>query len=89
MSLHDKIKNGALVLDVRSVDEYEDDHYPDALNIPLDQLQGRMTELGDKDRAIVVYCLSGARSAYAARILKASGFADVVNAGGIDDMPGR
>ncbi len=89
MSLIDKIKNGALVLDVRSVDEYEDDHYPDALNIPLDQLQGRMAELGDKDRAIVVYCLSGARSAYAARILKASGFADVLNAGGIDDMPGR
>lgn len=89
MSLIDKIKNGALVLDVRSVDEYEDDHYPDALNIPLDQLQGRMAELGNKDRAIVVYCLSGARSAYAARILKASGFADVLNAGGIDDMPGR
>lgn len=89
MSLLDKIKNGALVLDVRSVDEYEDDHYPDALNIPLDQLQGRMAELGDKGRSIVVYCLSGARSAYAARILKASGFADVLNAGGIDDMPGR
>ncbi|MCK7479635.1 MAG: rhodanese-like domain-containing protein [Candidatus Moduliflexus flocculans] len=40
-----------------------------------------------KDRSVIVYCASGARSAYAARILKASGYADVVNAGGLDDLP--
>ena len=36
---------------------------------------------------VIVYCASGARSAYAARILKNAGYKDVVNAGGLYDMP--
>jgi len=51
-------------------------------------LQARMKELEPKDRPIVLYCASGARSALAARILKAAGWTDVTNAGGLWDMPG-
>jgi phage shock protein E len=85
--LSEKIKNGALVLDVRTRDEFEEEHYEGALLIPVNELPARIAELGDKSRPIVVYCASGARSASAARFLKQSGFADVTNAGGLSDMP--
>jgi len=83
----DKIKAGAKIIDVRTVGEFADGAYPKALNIPLSELPGKLEELGPKDRPIVLYCASGARSAQAARLLKQAGFADVVNAGGLGDMP--
>jgi phage shock protein E len=86
-TISDKIKAGARIVDVRTPEEFADEAYPGARNIPLAALQARMNELEPKDRAIVLYCASGARSAHAARILKQAGFADVINAGGIDDMP--
>jgi phage shock protein E len=82
-----KIKAGAAVVDVRTTDEYEDGHYDGAVNIPVNELESRMGEIGPKDTSVVVYCASGARSAMAAKILKAAGFADVLNAGGLEDMP--
>jgi phage shock protein E len=87
-TLLNKIKAGALVVDVRTVDEYEEEHYPDAVNIPVDQIQQRTLEFGDKNTSIIVYCASGARSAFAARFLRSVGYVDVTNAGGLNDMPG-
>jgi phage shock protein E len=81
------IENGARIVDVRSPDEFADGAYPGAVNIPLGILGAKLDELGPKDGPIVLYCASGARSAQAARILKQAGFADAVNAGGLDDMP--
>jgi phage shock protein E len=86
-SIQTKIMSGALVLDVRSPDEFADGAYPGALNIPVDQLLSRLADLGDTKRSIVVYCASGGRSSLASQMLKASGFTDVLNAGGLDDMP--
>ncbi len=87
MTIKEKIKAGARVIDVRSPGEFRDGAYPGAVNIPLATLPARMMELEPKDKPIVLYCASGARSGQAARILKQAGFADVVNAGGLDDMP--
>jgi phage shock protein E len=86
-ALLEKIKSGAKVVDVRTTEEFEEEHYPNALNIPVDEVQRRMSEFGDKNGSVIVYCASGARSAYAAKILKMSGYTDVVNAGGLYDMP--
>ncbi len=86
-ALLSKIKSGAKIIDVRSTEEFGEEHYPNAINIPVDQLQPRINEVGEKSDTIILYCASGARSAYAARILKSSGFTDVVNAGGLYDMP--
>jgi phage shock protein E len=83
----EKIQSGAQIIDVRTSDEFMDDHYPRARNIPVSELQGRMGEIGPKDGPIVVYCASGARSALAAKLLAAAGFTDVLNAGGLEDMP--
>jgi phage shock protein E len=87
-SVEQKIKAGAVVVDVRTVDEYEDEHFPKALNIPVNELQARVSEIGAVDKPVVLYCASGARSAMGSRILKSLGYKDVTNAGGLNDMPG-
>jgi Rhodanese-related sulfurtransferase len=82
----EKIKSGAKIVDVRSPEEFQDGAYPGAINIPLPELSQRMGEI-PKDKPVVLYCLSGARSASAARTLKKAGYTDVINAGGLGDMP--
>jgi phage shock protein E len=82
-----KIRSVVTIIDVRTPEEYNEECYPNAVNIPLDEIQTRMNEFGEKNNPIIVYCASGARSAYAARILKEAGYTDVINAGGLSDMP--
>lgn len=86
-TIEEKIRSGAKIVDVRTPEEFSEEAYPNAVNIPVDQMAGRLDEFGDKNGAIVVYCASGARSAYAARVLRNAGYTDVVNAGGLYDMP--
>ena len=62
-----------LVLDVRTHDEYAAGHVPGAILIPHDQLEDRITELGEP-RDVVVYCRSGRRSGLAEPVLEAHGF---------------
>lgn len=81
-----KIAAGAKVVDVRSVEEFRDGSYPGAINIPLQELGRRVAEI-PKDGPVVLFCASGARSAMGARMLKQAGYPDVLNAGGLDDMP--
>lgn len=78
--------NGTLIVDVRSVDEFSYGAYPDAVNIPLDELENRIAELGAKDRKIILYCASGARSDYAMQILRAYGFSNLSNGGSLNRM---
>ncbi len=77
---------GPLVVDVRTPEEYYSGAYPGAINIPLDELHARMDELGSKSREITLYCASGARSAYAQRMLMQMGFTNTRNGGGIMQM---
>ena len=86
-ALLNKIQSGAKIIDVRTSEEFGEEHYPNAVNISVEQIQSRMSEIGEKNSPVILYCASGARSAYAARVLKNSGFTDVVNAGGLYDMP--
>jgi phage shock protein E len=82
-----KIADGALVLDVRTLEEYNAGHYPGATLIPVQVLNERIGELGAPDRAVVVYCRTGRRSEIARGILLKHGFTDVTNAGSLTDMP--
>ena len=80
-------ENSLMVVDVRTPEEFEGGAYPDAINIPLDELMERLEELGDNTaREIIVYCASGARSAYAQRSLTQVGYSNVKNGGGIAAM---
>ena len=65
--------SGALVVDVRTPSEFGAGHLPDAVNIPVGELTSRLSEL-PKDRALVLYCASGARSGRAAAFLRNAGY---------------
>lgn len=78
--------NTPIVVDVRTPQEFAHGAYPKAINIPLDELQMRVDELGNPSRSITLYCASGARSAYGQRILQQLGFTNVSNGGGIMQM---
>ncbi len=78
--------NTPLVVDVRTPGEFHGGAYPGAINIPLDELQSRLDELGSKDREITLYCASGARSAYGQRMLMQLGYNKVQNGGGLMHM---
>jgi NADPH-dependent 2,4-dienoyl-CoA reductase/sulfur reductase-like enzyme/rhodanese-related sulfurtransferase len=78
--------SGPLVVDVRSPEEVQQGAYPGAVNIPLDELDQRVNDLCSPDRQITVYCASGARSAYAKRMLESAGYTNVRNGGGLADM---
>lgn len=80
------VSNEPLIVDVRTRGEFQSGAFPGAVNIELDQLAQRVNELGDKSRDITVYCASGARSAYAQRMLQQMGFTDVKNGGGLMHM---
>lgn len=76
------IKEGALILDVRTKGEYAGGHIKNAVNIPLDQLSSGLSKLKDKNRTIICCCASGMRSGSATSMLKSRGYTNVYNGGG-------
>lgn len=75
------VKQGALILDVRSKGEFAGGHIKNSLNIPVDQLTNNLSKLKDKDRCIICCCASGMRSGNAKRILEGKGYTAVFNGG--------
>ena len=80
-------KAGAVVLDVRTPEEFAAGHVPGAKNIPVDQVAARVGELGPPSTPVVVYCRSGKRSAAAIQTLSGLGFQKLWNAGGYEGWP--
>jgi rhodanese-related sulfurtransferase len=78
----ERVEKGALLLDVREQNEYDEERIPGALLLPLSELSARFDEL-PQGQEIVAQCRSGKRSAQATDFLRAQGY-DVVNmTGGI------
>jgi phage shock protein E len=75
------VKDGAQLVDVRTEAEFAQGHLPGALNIPVQVLDRRMRELGAKDKPLVLYCRSGARSGRAKRMLEQAGYTKVYDIG--------
>lgn len=71
---------GALVIDVRSPEEFKEGHCANSINIPLQVLEARYLEI-DKNKHIIVCCASGGRSGMALNFLKQKGFENIINAG--------
>jgi len=61
------------IVDVRSPEEFRDGHLPQAVNRPIDQLQGTLGKIS-KEKPCLLYCHSGRRSAAALKILRENGF---------------
>ena len=76
------LKKGSLVIDVRSPEEYGSGNLPGTVNIPLGELSARIGLVcHDKNRIILLHCLSGARSGMAVGTLKSLGYSNVHNLG--------
>ncbi len=76
------IKNGALVLDVRSQSEFAHKNLPGVKNLPMDAVETKIDSLEpNKDRVILCHCLSGARSGMAVNRLRKLGYTQVFNLG--------
>ena len=75
------LKQGAVIVDVRTKAEYQQGHIKNSLNIPLNNLERHYSKL-DKSKPIITCCASGMRSGQAKSMLKANGFSTVHNGGG-------
>lgn len=80
------INSGALIVDVRTPEEFAAGNYKGAINIPLSELEKNLHLFGDKNGKIIVYCRTGNRSGKAKKILNENGFENVINGGGLKDM---
>ena len=79
----------AIILDVRTQDEYEKKHIPNALLVPIGELRnGDFSKLPDKNATILVYCWTGRRAEDAAKILVENGYTNVYEFGGLVDWTG-
>lgn len=72
---------GARLIDVRSAEEFGRGHLPGAVNIPVQEIDRRLGEVGPTGGEVVVYCRSGHRSARATELLREHGFTKVHNLG--------
>ena len=80
---------GAILVDVRTPQEYREGHIPGSKNVPLQQLDKISSVADNKDAPMFVYCHSGARSRQAAAMLQHMGYANVNDIGGIAAYQGR
>ncbi len=79
-----KNSGSVVIIDVRTPEEFNQEHIPDASNIDLhsDNFKEELNSL-DKSKTYVIHCRSGARSAQALEIMRELGFREVYNMGGI------
>ena len=83
----EKLEAGALLLDVRTPQEYRAGHIEGAINLPVQQLSLRIDELRDwRDQDIIIYCQSGARSREATALLRRAGFSKLQDVGAMSNL---
>jgi phage shock protein E len=82
--INKNIQTGAVVIDVRTPQEYETEHANNAINLPLDEIQnGKLPEVA-KESFVYLYCRSGNRASQAKALLEQAGFEKVINIGGLN-----
>ena len=80
---------GAVLIDVRSPEEFDRGHIPGSRNLPTQMLRNIEELADDLDTPIYVYCQSGARSSRAAKLLEVMGYSRVTDLGGIGGYSGQ
>ncbi|MBO3099658.1 rhodanese-like domain-containing protein [Gelidibacter pelagius] len=76
------LKEGGVIIDVRSAAEFKGGHIKGCKNMPLQTLAANLNKLKNKDKPVITCCASGMRSASAKNLLKSKGFTQVYNGGG-------
>ena len=90
LNINDGVKKfrqtpNAILLDVRTEEEYSETHIEGSTNLPLQKIEMATSIITDKNKPLFVYCRSGVRSAKAVEILKRMGYTNVNDIGGILD----
>lgn len=80
---------GAILLDVRTPQEYQEGHVPESKNVPLQAINKVTSVAKNKETPLFVYCYSGSRSGQAVNALKRMGYTNVKNIGGISSYTGK
>jgi len=84
----DSLYNGAVIVDVRSKEEFDERHIKGALHIPVEEIEARLaTEFFDVTTEIIFYCAAGNRSKTALKTAQQLGYLNVFNLGGLSDWP--
>lgn len=79
------IAKDAVILDVRTLSEFQSGHIKNALHIPVQELGNRFNEVKKINKPVIAYCASGMRSGSATSMLKSQGV-DVINGGGMGSL---
>ena len=79
------IAQDAVILDVRTLSEFQGGHIKNALHIPVQELGNRFNEVKKLNKPVIAYCASGMRSGSATNMLKSKGI-DVINGGGMGSL---
>nr|WP_244952154.1 rhodanese-like domain-containing protein [Shewanella insulae] len=81
------IQQGAMVVDVRTPEEFAEGHLENAINIPFEIIAEEFTKQGiAKDQSVVLYCRSGRRSGIAQESLVKLGYSNTYNGGGYQSL---
>lgn len=75
------VRQGAIIMDVRTKNEFVGGHIKRSVNIPVNMLSNNLGRFKDKDKAIITCCATGMRSGSAKSILKSRGYTQVYNGG--------
>lgn len=75
------IRTGAIIIDVRTVHEFDQGRIPESINIPLERIESNMERIKAMNRPIVCCCASGNRSGKAVGLLKTKGIKNIYNGG--------
>ena len=76
------LKKGALVIDVRTAGEFNSGHLPNAINLPLDEIETALPRrVKDKNQVLLLHCQAGGRSSQARKKLIALGYGNAYNMG--------
>mgnify|MGYP002336291380 CR=1 FL=1 len=79
--IKDALRKGAVVIDVRTPQEFDRGKVPDSINIPVDRIAANAERIKNMSRPVIFCCASGARSGSAAQIMKQKGMKEVYNGG--------
>jgi rhodanese-related sulfurtransferase len=67
------VSKGALIVDVRTPAEFQGGHIKGSINIPVDKIKSKVSDLKSKGKPVITVCRSGSRSAMAKGILQSAG----------------
>ena len=80
-SIKAALRKGAIIIDVRNVNEYDQGRVPESINIPINLIPANIERIKGMERPVIFCCATGNRSGKAVSILKATGVKDVQNGG--------